>query len=32
MDHALNQARQAFLDGIEQFERDQFEAALILFE
>lgn len=32
MDHTLNQARQAFLDGIEQFERDQFEAALILFE
>jgi predicted TPR repeat methyltransferase len=32
MDDTLNQARQAFLDGIEQFERDQFESALILFE
>jgi predicted TPR repeat methyltransferase len=32
MDQPLSQARQAFLKGIEQFERNQFEAALILFE
>jgi predicted TPR repeat methyltransferase len=32
MDSSLEQARQAFLEGIEQFERRQFEAAASLFE
>ena len=32
MDTSLEQARQAFLDGVEQFERHQFEAAASLFE
>jgi predicted TPR repeat methyltransferase len=32
MDSSLEQARQAFLDGVEQFERHQFEAAASLFE
>lgn len=32
MDTSFEQARQAFLDGIEQFERQQFEAAAALFE
>ena len=32
MDQSLSQAHQAFLNAIEQFERNQFEAALVLFE
>lgn len=32
MDTSLEQARQAFLDGVEQFERHQFEGAASLFE
>ena len=32
MDTSLEQARQAFLDGVEQFERHQFEAAASLFK
>ena len=32
MDPSLEQARQAFMDGVEQFERQQFEAAAALFE
>lgn len=32
MDPSLEQARQAFLDGVEQFERRDFEAAVALFE
>jgi predicted TPR repeat methyltransferase len=32
MDHEHSQARQAFLNAIEQFERNQFEAALVLFD
>ncbi|WP_353237375.1 tetratricopeptide repeat protein [Limnohabitans sp.] len=32
METSLEQARQAFLDGVEQFERHQFEAAASLFE
>lgn len=32
MDSSIEQARQAFMDGVEQFERQQFEAAAALFE
>ena len=32
MDPSFEQARQAFVDGVEQFERRNFEAAVALFE